>query len=161
MNRKTSFKKKIIISVLGVAVVLVILSVSKVGYYLVCRKAAMELEKLNLPPNCEVFCPTTACVSDVYWVHVRAEKIVYCDEGKDYIEQYMKDNNSESSLEDISVYDVTGESDTDILDFYRFSKEDQDKIMEVGEDKYAHIVYFKEKLWFPMFWYKFENIVVD
>ena len=86
MNKEASFKEKVNIRMIVLAVVVGLFCASKVGYYLVCKNAISEVEKINLPPNCEIFYPTNACVSDIYNVHVRAENIVYCEEGKENLE---------------------------------------------------------------------------
>ena len=159
--------KKILVVILIPVLLLVLLfllfgvATGRTGYYLVCGHALNAVENLKLPEDCTVYFPTSAYASDIYWVHARAEKVVYCDKGEAYIKQYLEENNPSTKLIHIHVTDMGGMSDMDKFDFDNLPKEDQDRILNDGYQKYVRIVYEKKYPWFPTAWYFYDDVVAE
>ena len=126
--------------------------ISNLSYYLVTKRAEHAIDSLNIPESATVFLETKSEVSDIYYVHVRAEKIIRCEEGSEYFIQYVKDNNSSLALLLIDVYDMGGMSDMTIYEYGYLGNGLDESIAEDGIDKYRHVNYERPLLWAPLSW---------
>ena len=110
----------------------------------VCRLAALKLDAVALPEDVIPVLATKAKISDVNWLHVRAEKVVFCDRGTDYVRDYVKGHNTPETLEYISICSFDALSDMRVYDYDWIRDEElKRKIREDGFDKYVLIVYMK------------------
>ncbi len=148
--------KKPLIIILAVMVVLV--CIIRFGYVLSCYWAIHKIEALNLPEDAVVYENTIGYASDIYWVHMRAEKVIVCEEGVEYVQDYVKENNNVLKLVGIDVGEYTGMTDMCHYDFEHLSDEEREAILEDGSDKYIRIVYECKFLWLPTSWYYYDPI---
>lgn len=146
-NKKIKTVIKIIFLMILTAVV-----VSNVNYYLITKRAELAIDSLNIPDSATVFLETESEVSDIYYYHVRAEKIMRCEEGSEYFIQYVKDHNSVLALLHIDVYDMGGMSDMTIYEYGYLGDEIEETMKEDGIDKYIHVNYVRPILWAPLSW---------
>ena len=100
----------------------------------------LKIESLRLPDGCEVVYPTKVWISDVYWYHIKGEKVIKCDMGYKAAKEYMETHNSGFKLINISIYEYGGMDDIAIYDseFDKFFEKQPDK------DKYIKISYLKK-----------------
>lgn len=107
----------------------------------------LKIETLRLPDDCEVVYPTKVRTSDVYWFHIKGEKVIKCDIGYEAAKEYIEIHNSWFKLTNISIYEYGGMSDIAIYDseFDDYFEKQPDK------DKYIKISYLKKWDWFPFF----------
>lgn len=128
-------KKNIIIGIIGILVVLLCYGLG--GWKIpILRK----IENLKLPDGCTTVYRTRIQISDVYWLHIAGEKVIKCDLGYEETKRYMEANNSESMLENISIYSYGGMSDIAIYD----SELDEEFWKQPDRDCYIKIRYFKK-----------------
>ncbi len=98
-----------------------------------------HIDSINLPENCDIYKKTKVEWSDVYVPHIIGEKVVKCDLGWEYVRDYVKNNNSSESLNNITICDYFGMSDD-----YIYSPElDNDNLSKDDYNKYALIKYVK------------------
>ncbi|MBO4470510.1 MAG: hypothetical protein J5841_02050 [Clostridia bacterium] len=113
-----------------------------VRYFSVREDPIRNFEKLNLPPDASVFLDTKGEFSDVGWSHYTVEKVIRCEQGLDYVRNYMLENNKASDLYGVRV----GPFDTlSVMDIYNYDKLDDETARAVradGLDKYIHIEYW-------------------
>ena len=70
-----------------------------------------KIEQLNIPDGCETMCETKVRISDVYWEHVKGEKVIKCSLGYEATKEYIETHNSEKVLEYIDIYaQVSGDA---------------------------------------------------
>ena len=100
----------------------------------------LKIESLRLPDGCEVVYPTKVRISDVYWYHIKGEKVIKCDMGYKAAKEYIETHNSGFKLINISIYEYGGMSDIAIYDseFDKYYQKQPDK------DNYITISYFKK-----------------
>lgn len=101
----------------------------------VCR-----MEMLKLPENCETVYHTKIRISDVYWLHIKGEKVIKCDMGYEFAKLYIEENNSSEALKYINIYPYEGMSDIAIYD----SQYDETFWQQPDRDKYIKISYFRK-----------------
>ena len=147
--KKKKFKKVIGIICL---VVLIAVDLSNASYFLITKRAEYAINSLNIPESATVFLETKSEVSDIYYYHVRAEKIIRCEEGSEYFIQYVKEHNSPLALSHIDVYDIGGMSDMTIYEYGYLGSGLDEAIAEDGFDKYIHVNYVRPLLWAPVSW---------
>ena len=153
--------KKNKLKVLGIillVVVIFIISTSRIGYYIACKHANHKIEALNLPDGYTVYGQTKAEASDIYWVHMRSEKVIICEDGIEYVQDYIKKNNSELALAHISVGEFAGMTDMCMYDFDALSDEEREEILADGSEKYVRIVYEHKYPWLPASWIFFNPV---
>lgn len=63
----------------------------------------LKIETLKLPPGCEMVYPSKVWISDVYWPHIKGEKVIKCDLGYEAAKEYIETHNSKSKLSNISI----------------------------------------------------------
>ena len=102
----------------------------------------LRMETLNLPGNYETVYPTKAWISDVYWLHVKVEKVVKCDMDYKAAKEYIETHNSEEALEYIDIYPYGGMSDISIYN----SEYDKEFWEQPDRDNYITISYFRKIL---------------
>lgn len=98
----------------------------------------LKIETLKLPPGCETVYPAKVWISDVYWPHIKGEKVIECDLGYEAAKEYIETHNSKSKLSNISIDSYGGMSDLAIYnsEFDDYFEEQPDK------DNYIKIDYF-------------------
>lgn len=98
----------------------------------------LKIETLKLPPGCEMVYPSKVWISDVYWPHIKGEKVIKCDLGYEAAKEYIETHNSKSKLSNISIDSYDGMSDLAIYnsEFDDYFEEQPDK------DNYIKIDYF-------------------
>ena len=155
-GRKTK-KIFIIVPVIALAI-LAILPVMRFNYVSTCYRAIDAVESLELPDDLEIVYPLKAEISDIYYPHVRAEMVVRCERGEDYVSKYIEDNNSSLKKGHIKARSLAGMSDMAMYDFDMMPEEDQQKILADGVDNYINITYERKILWAPVSWYTAEPV---
>lgn len=100
----------------------------------------LRIETLNLPQNYETVYPTKMWISDVYWWHIKAEKVIKCDIGYEAAKEYIETHNSKRVLKYIAVYPYGGMSDIAIYD----SEFDDEFWERSDQDNYIVISYFRK-----------------
>lgn len=98
----------------------------------------LKIETLKLPPGCEMVYPSKVWISDVYWPHIKGEKVIKCDLGYEAAKEYIETHNSKLKLSNISIDSYGGMSDLAIYnsEFDDYFEEQPDK------DNYIKIDYF-------------------
>ena len=101
----------------------------------------LKIETMKLPPGCETVYPTKIHVSDVYWLHIKGEKVIKCDQGYEAVKEYIESHNSEFKRLNITIDPYGGVSDISIYDseFDEYFKEQPD------QENYIVIDYFLTK----------------
>lgn len=128
---------------IGIAVVLLVIVIGAVALFCLGGwkiPILRKIENLKLPDGCTTVYRTKIQISDVYWLHIAGEKVIKCDLGYEETKQYMEANNSESALENISIYPYGGMSDIAIYD----SELDEEFWKQPDRDCYIKICYFKK-----------------
>lgn len=101
---------------------------------------AIRIETMNLPPNYETVYPTKMWISDVYWWHIKGEKVIKCDIDYKAAREYIETHNSKKSLKYIDIYPYGGMSDIAI-----YNSEFDDEFWEQpDQDNYIVISYFRK-----------------
>lgn len=100
----------------------------------------LRMETLNLPEDYETVYSTKAWISDVYWWHVKVEKVVKCDMEYKAAKEYIETHNSEEALEYIDIYPYGGMSDIAIYN----SEFDEEFWKQPDRDNYITISYFRK-----------------
>ncbi len=144
-----SKRAKRIVLVFTITLIIVFLII-RWGYKHTCYRAIDDLDLVNLPDKAEVVYASRAHVSDVYWPHVRAEKVIYCENGSEYVEELINQNNSSLAIQNIKVWDMSGMSDMAIYNLDSLPEEEQDRILSDGPHKYVIITYQKKISWAPI-----------
>ncbi len=156
MKKQHKVKKILLISIGIIALASVM--TSGIGYYLMCKAAISRIESLNMPDGITVYGQTKAEASDIYWVHMRAEKVIICDGGPEYVQKYLEENNSDLALMNIDVEYFTGMTDMCMYDFDMLPDEERDKILADDSDRYVRIIYEHKYFWLPVSWYFIEPV---
>lgn len=130
--------KKIIV----ITAILSALIVSGILLYIPCWKFLVlrRIESLHLPEaSIEVY-PAKAWLSDVYWPHIKAEKVLDCEMGTEAAKEYIETHNPAWKLKNIDIVGYGSMSDTAIyaLDY------DKEYAQNWNTDHCVHIVYFKK-----------------
>ncbi|MDE5596737.1 MAG: hypothetical protein K2J04_02780 [Lachnospiraceae bacterium] len=102
----------------------------------------LRVENLNLPEDYVTVYPTKAWISDVYWWHVKAEKVIKCNMGYEAAKEYIETHNSEDALKYIDIYPYGGMSDIAIYD----SEFDKEFWEQPDRDNYIVVSYFRKIL---------------
>ena len=100
----------------------------------------LRMETLNLPQNYETVYPTKMWISDVYWWHIKAEKVIKCDIGYEAAKEYIETHNAKRVLKYIDIYPYGGMSDIAIYD----SEFDDEFWERSDQDNYIVISYFRK-----------------
>ena len=98
----------------------------------------LRMETLNLPQNYETVYPTKMWISDVYWWHIKAEKVIKCDIGYEAAKEYIETHNAKRGLK--YIYPYGGMSDIAIYD----SEFDDEFWERSDQDNYIVISYFRK-----------------
>lgn len=100
----------------------------------------LAIETLDLPEGCEKVYRTRVWLSDVYWLHVKGEKVMKCSLGYEETKAYIESSNPPWRLEHISIRPYSGMSDISIYD-----SQFDDEFWEMPErDDYFVIDYFRK-----------------
>ena len=100
----------------------------------------LNIACLKLPKGCETIYRTKTQISDVYWWHVKGEKVIKSDLGYKAVKEYIQDNNPAFLLKYISVYGYGGMSDIAIYD----SEFDDEFWEQPDQDNYVVIRFLKK-----------------
>ena len=100
----------------------------------------LRMETLNLPQNYETVYPTKMWISDVYWWHIKAEKVIKCDIGYEAAKEYIETHNAKRVLKYIDIYPYGGMWDIAIYD----SEFDDEFWERSDQDNYIVISYFRK-----------------
>lgn len=101
---------------------------------------ALRMETLNLPKDCTTVYHTKVQISDVYWLHIKGEKVIKCDIGYEAVKEYIETHNSETALKYIDIYPYGGMSDIAIYD----SQFDEKFWEQSDQESYITISYFRK-----------------
>lgn len=99
-----------------------------------------KIESLRLPEDCETVYPVKIQISDVYWLHIKGEKVIKCSLGYEAAKEYIEANNSLGKLAHISIYPYGGMSDIAVYD----AEFDEDFWNQPDRDNYVKISYFRK-----------------
>lgn len=99
--------------ILLLSIVAVLLLYQFIGWRI---PVTLRMETLNLPQNYETVYPTKMWISDVYWWHIKAEKVIKCDIGYEAAKEYIETHNEKKALRYIDIYPYGGMSDIAIYD---------------------------------------------
>lgn len=116
----------------------------------------LTINSLKVPEDAEVLYDTKVIFSDVYESKILGEKVIKCDEGYNYVKNYVEENNSLSQLQYINVAEYFGMTD-DAVYFSDFDDNFDLQNMSAEEmNKYVKIRYKKEI--FAMPWHYIDII---
>lgn len=123
--------------ILLLSIVAVLLLYQFIGWRI---PVTLRMETLNLPQNYETVYPTKMWISDVYWWHIKAEKVIKCDIGYEAAKEYIETHNEKKALRYIDIYPYGGMSDIAIYD----SEFDDGFWEQPDQDNYIVISYFRK-----------------
>lgn len=115
-------------------------------YIIFCWKipVILSINEIKLPENCEIIYDTKVEFSDVYESKILGEKVIRCDEGYEYVKNYVEENNSLAQLEYITVIKYFGMLD-DAVYYSDFDTNFEMKSMSEDDiNQYVKIRYRKE-----------------
>lgn len=99
-----------------------------------------KIEQLNIPDGCETVYETKVRISDVYWEHVKGEKVIKCSLGYEATKEYIETQNSEEALEYIDIYAYEGPSDIAIYN----AEFDEEFWKQPDRENYVVISYLRK-----------------
>lgn len=123
--------------ILLLSIVAVLLLYQFIGWRI---PVTLRMETLNLPQNYETVYPTKMWISDVYWWHIKAEKVIKCDIGYEAAKEYIETHNAKRALRYIDIYPYGGMSDIAIYN----SGFDDEFWEQPDQDNYIVISYFRK-----------------
>lgn len=128
--------KKVFILLAIIIFLLILVTIGwKIPYYL-------KLESIKLPDNCEIIYDTKVEYTDVYNGYILCEKVVKCDKGSEYVEQYIRENNSSNFANKVHTNDYFGILSDTIIYYWEFDDNfDINNMSNEEKRKYVHIVY--------------------
>jgi hypothetical protein len=100
----------------------------------------LKIDCLDLPVDSETVYDTKVWLSDVYWLHIKGEKVIKCSLGYEETKKYIETNNSALKLTNIDILKYEGMSDIAIYD----SEFDGDFWKQSDRDNYIKISYLKK-----------------
>ena len=59
-----------------------------------------RIESLELPKGWKTVYQTKIWISDVYWFHIKGEKVIKCDIGYEAAKEYIEEHNSAEELKE-------------------------------------------------------------
>lgn len=98
------------------------------------------MEMLNLPEGSRTVYHTKIRISDVYWFHIKGEKVIWCDVGYEAAKAYIEAHNSREALQYIDIYPYGGMSDLALYD----SQNDEGFWQQQDQDNYITISYLRK-----------------
>lgn len=124
------------------ALILIIFVILGIILYIPCWKVLIlwRIESLNLPEGTVEVYPAKAWLSDVYWPHVKAEKVLDCEIGYEAAKEYIESNNPSFKLNNIEILEYAAMSDTAIYNL----EYDEEYPQKWNTDNCVHISYFKK-----------------
>lgn len=126
----------------AVTVILAVCLLMGTFLYIPCWECLIlwRIESLNLPEGSVEVYPAKAWLSDVYWPHIKAEKVLDCELGTEAAKEYIETHNPTWKLNNMEIVGYSAMSDTAIYEL------DYDKEYEQNwnTDNCVHIVYFKK-----------------
>ena len=134
MDEKSSFRGKIKIFWLIVIFVVLLAVFILFGWKI---PVVLKIETLHLPDGCEIVYPTKVWISDVYWLHIKGEKVIKCRLGYEAVKEYIEVHNSSLQLKNIDIDPYGGMSDIAIYD----AEFDADFWKQPDQDNYIKINY--------------------
>ena len=105
--------------ILVIAAILAAFIVLGALLYIPCWKylVSWRIESLNLPEGSVEVYPVKAWLSDVYWPHIKAEKVLDCEMGTEAAKEYIETHNPAWKLNNIDIVGYDAMSDTSIYEF--------------------------------------------
>ncbi len=100
----------------------------------------IKIESLDLPKGCETIYPVRVQISDVYWLHIKGEKVIKCSLGYEAAKKYIETYNTPSELKNIRIQPYGGMSDIAIYD----AEFDEEFWQKPDQDCYIRISYFRK-----------------
>ncbi|RKJ44612.1 hypothetical protein D7X98_10755 [bacterium 1XD8-76] len=100
----------------------------------------LKIESLHLPEGCETVYPVKVHVSDVYWLHIKGEKVIKCSLGYEAAKEYIEAHNTLEKLENIRIFPYGGMSDIAIYD----AEYDEEFRERADQDCYIKIDYLRK-----------------
>lgn len=130
-------KKTLLVYTISICTVLLLVIGWKLPYYL-------RFESIKLPDDCEIIYNTKVTYTDIYNGYILCEKVIKCDKGAKYVEQYIRENNSGIFADRVHAHNYFGAiSDIDVY-YWEFDKNfDINNMSNEEQDKYVHIGYVK------------------
>ena len=101
---------------------------------------ARRIDMLEIPEGSEIVYPTKTRISDVYWIHIKGEKVIKCDMDYKAVKEYIDEHNSERALKNIDVYPYGGMSDIAIYE----AEFDEMFWQQPDQDNYITISYLRK-----------------
>lgn len=79
----------------AVTVILAVCLLTATFLYIPCWECLIlwRIESLNLPEGSVEVYPAKAWLSDVYWPHIKAEKVLDCELGTEAAKEYIETHN--------------------------------------------------------------------
>ena len=102
--------------------------------------AVIQIESLDLPGNCETIYPVRVHISDVYWLHIKGEKVIKCPSGYEAAKEDIESNNKPSALRNIQIQPYGGMSDIAVYD----AEFDEGFRQAPDQDCYIRISYLRK-----------------
>ncbi len=125
-----------------ITAILTILFLAGIFLYIPCWECLIlwRIESLNLPEGSVEVYPAKAWLSDVYWPHIKAEKVLDCEIGTEAAKEYIETHNPAWKLNNMDIVGYGSMSDIAIyeLDY------DEEYAQKWNTDNCVHIVYFKK-----------------
>ena len=134
--RGSECMKKKLQKLLWAAIILLLFYVLAGWKMLVARR----IEMLEIPEGSEIVYPTKIWISDVYWIHIKGEKVIKCDMDYKAAKEYIEEHNSERALKNIDVYPYGGMSDIAIYE----AEFDEMFWQQPDQDNYITISYLRK-----------------
>ena len=68
----------------------------------------LKIESLHLPEGCETVYPVKVHISDVYWLHIKGEKVIKCSLGYEAAKEYIEAHNTLESWRIFASFPMGG-----------------------------------------------------
>lgn len=129
----------------AVCIAIAILAIAVIAgtlLYIPCWKLLIlwKINTLNVPEKTTEVYPAKAWISDVYWPHMKGEKVLDCEIGYESAKAYIEANNPAWKLKNLEIVEYGAMSDIAI---YALDCDDEYP-QKWNTDNCVHIVYFKK-----------------
>lgn len=131
-------KKFFIILAIVISLIIIIINFWEIPYYI-------KFEEIKLPEDCEIVYKTKVKYTDIYNGYILCEKVVKCDKGSEYVEQYIRENNKSIFANNVNATDYFDVLSDMRIYYWEYDDNFNSKKMSQEEkDKYVHIGYVKD-----------------
>ena len=109
-----------------------------------CQRVARmdKIDGLQLPEDTTVYLNTRIEANDINWVHCVVEKVVRCEQGLDWLREYMKEHNTVEQLEGVNVCPFDVLDDMGHYCYDNLNEPEASEVREDGVEKYIIIDYW-------------------